>query len=610
MRRINRLLNRISLVGKIVIIFLGCAMIPFILQLVFYISETEKNIQAEMYEKMTDALSNTATRLEASVADVMTLAAKYNNDMRLYQTMDIEYESDIQYLIAYQDNVQQTIKADMPLHLQIDGITFITDNPSIFGGSTVQRVVPFDRETLGETYLDHAIYPISGRDAAYELRVGVRHVPHQRMNVRTVSISRALSFYTLYSDHPKIVNIELNPAHFNSIISGQLGLFSNMLIVDAEQRVLFSANTFNQNSDFDRFDRANLEKGAVALEVPLDQLPMTLLGIYDSTMIADQFTKSIAGVGLITLIGIAIAAFFVLVIGNNLSGRTRAIVRKSEQIAQGNFTAATADLGEPGGDEIAQIEKSIHQMSLQLTAYIDREYTAKLTQSRLEQETTQAKLMALQSQVNPHFLFNALESIRLNAIDKDKSETVQMIKRMSKMFRYLVDWDEDIIRLEKELSFLNEFLSIQKYRFGDEFTYEITVAEAAKACLMPKLILQPLVENACVHGVEATSNAKRIQIDVQAGEGRIRMRVEDNGGGLSPEKLAQARAVLQGGPRIGHSVGLYNVYQRLLLHYKNDFTFTIDSWQGLGTVCMVTIPLRYEGDSVKEEGSHVLRDDH
>jgi two-component system sensor histidine kinase YesM len=374
--------------------------------------------------------------------------------------------------------------------------------------------------------------------------------------------------------------------------------------------VLFSANTFNQNSDFDRFDRADLDKGLVALEVPLGQLPLTLLGIYDSTMIADQFTKSITGVGMITLIGIAIAAFFVFVIGTNLSGRTRAIVRKSEQIAQGNFTDAMADLDDEGADEIAQIEKGIHQMSLQLAAYIDREYKAKLTQSRLEQETTQARLLALQSQVNPHFLFNALESIRLNAIDKDKSETVQMIKRMSNMFRYLVDWDEDIIRLEKELRFLGEFLSIQKYRFGDEFTYEITVAEAAKACLMPKLILQPLVENACVHGVEATSNAKRILIDVQAGEGRIRMRVEDNGGGLSPEKLAQARAVLQGAPRTGHSVGLYNVYQRLLLHYRNDFTFTIDSEPGMGTICVVTIPLRYEGDTPREEGLYVLRDDH
>lgn len=98
-------------------------------------------------------------------------------------------------------------------------------------------------------------------------------------------------------------------------------------------------------------------------------------------------------------------------------------------------------------------------------------------------------------------MFNALESIRLKACVKGEIETAQMIKYMAKMFRNLIEWDDNIITVREEIAFLDEFLHIQEYRFEDEFSYEIHVQEEAYECKIPKMILQPLVENACVHGI-------------------------------------------------------------------------------------------------------------
>lgn len=166
-----------------------------------------------------------------------------------------------------------------------------------------------------------------------------------------------------------------------------------------------------------------------------------------------------------------------------------------------------------------------------------------------------------------------------------------MIKHMARMFRYLVDWQGDIVPLHQELKFLDEYLIIQKYRFGSEFQYSIDLDEAARECLLPKLILQPLVENACVHGVEATSNQKHVKVEVRAEGERLIMQVSDNGCGMTAERLEKVMAQLRSGEQT-ESVGLSNVYQRLLLYYQQDFRFDISSTPGQGTVCMVDIPVQ------------------
>lgn len=594
MKTIDRFLNRIPLIHKILVILVVCVIIPFSFQMYLYFSETEKNIQVEIYQKMDDVLTETANKIEASILDTLNVVAKYGYDIRLYQCMDRIYANDIDYLVEYQENVQQFVSSDLPLHLQLDSISFYTDNPTIFNGFLVQQVLPYDSDQLGGPILEQAIYSIKGQNSLVDFRVGLRTQRPEKASRRTVAVLRELSYYPQYQTYTKAMKVELNTTYYNTLLS-KTALFDNLLLVDPGGRVLFCANTYSQSGEFDCFDEGKIEKNVIVLKREINGLPMTLYGYYGTNMITDQFIKSIPSTVMMLLSSIVLSALLILLIGQNLSRRTRAIIEKSKQIAKGDFVADNvAQILSAGDDEIAQIEKGINIMSMQLKDYIEREYAAKLIQSRLEQENTQAKLMALQSQVNPHFMFNALESIRLNALESDKRETVRMIKHMSKMFRYLVDWDGDIIRLQRELDFLDEYLSIQKYRFGDDFSYSIHVDEAAKACLVPKLILQPLVENACLHGVEATSNDKDIRIDVQIEAGTVHLKVEDNGGGITPERLAQFREMLCGGTQAVHSVGLYNVYQRLKLYYTKAFAFEIDSVVGRGTICTVTVPLRYE----------------
>ena len=264
-------------------------------------------------------------------------------------------------------------------------------------------------------------------------------------------------------------------------------------------------------------------------------------------------------------------------------------MRQSSEIAKGNFVvSSTAHLSK---DEIGLVEQSMDRLSLKLQDFIEREYKSELYQAQLESETINARLHALQSQVNPHFLFNALESVRLKAQAKNETETATIIKYMSKMFRYIIDWSEEVVPLSEDIRFLQEFLAIQEYRFGDEFCYDLNVEPQALTVKLPKMLIQPLVENACIHGAESASGIRRVWIDIKMETLSLVIKIRDNGKGIAEDKLESIRALIRQGEDQGRHLGLNNVYQRLKLYYGDNFSFTIQSQPGQGTLCTVRIPL-------------------
>ena len=312
---------------------------------------------------------------------------------------------------------------------------------------------------------------------------------------------------------------------------------------------------------------------------------------YDMSSILKEFQTSRIQSFFLATASILFALGCVYLVAGNISRRLNRLVTQADEIAHGNFIKKAES--STAQDEFGVLEKSMDRMSAQLEDLIEREYKAQVQQAQLERETNQARFLALQSQVNPHFMFNALESIRLKARVKGEIETAQMIKYMAKMFRNLIEWDDNIITVREEIAFLDEFLHIQEYRFEDEFSYEIHVQEEAYECKIPKMILQPLVENACVHGLEAIEDKRLVGICVTADftKNMLYLQVEDNGGGMTAEKLEALKVSFQENDEKGKSVGLKNVYRRLSLYYGDRMTFDIESVVGKGTICRICIPL-------------------
>lgn len=146
-----------------------------------------------------------------------------------------------------------------------------------------------------------------------------------------------------------------------------------------------------------------------------------------------------------------------------------------------------------------------NRMVRRVNSLIQTIYIAKMKEQEMLVARQNAELLALHSQINPHFLFNALESIRMHSILKNEYETAEMVERLALLQRQYLEWGNDFVKIKVEMEFVEAYLDLQKYRFGDRLNYELDIDENCENCRIPKLTVVTFVENACVHGIESKS---------------------------------------------------------------------------------------------------------
>ena len=214
----------------------------------------------------------------------------------------------------------------------------------------------------------------------------------------------------------------------------------------------------------------------------------------------------------------------------------------------------------------------------------------------------QAQFLAMQNQINPHFLYNTLEGIRGEALSEGNESIAKMTEALSQFFRYTISNLENLVTLDDELSNVRNYYSIQRYRFGDRIELEIIFEDGAdREILMqakvPKLILQPIVENAIIHGVEGIPGTGKVVILCQYTGKRLILTVSDNGVGMSPERLRELNDSISNiydrFERERGDVGgiaLSNVNNRIKLLFGEDYGINILSVKGAGTDVEITLP--------------------
>ena len=613
LRKIDSFFNGMVFIQKCFILFFFGAFLPLVVQNVVYYWQTERNIQEEMLQKANEGMDDKADRVESALSEVLFFARSYGRNEMLYESLDHEYSGDLEVLIQYQEKLREFFVSNLVATGQISGINIYTENMTMFDNYYVKTMEEVDVESLGENLSYLNLEPLAGEEGAW-LRIAQEdgRVTKAQGN-RSISILHRMDYYRQYAKYKKMVRLDVDREYLKSILK-ESNLFDNMFLVDSKGRVIAAASDYSDRGVPEVFDNSLAEgkKNLLLLKRTVGGFPLVLYGIYNSEPIAGEFAQGRQLTTGVSILCLLFALLCVYLISNNINQRLRRLAAQSEEIARGNFIQVQTPDG--GKDEISVLQQSINQMGKQLKELIEKEYRAEIRRMELEKETDQAKLLALQAQVNPHFMFNALESIRLRALAKGERETAGVIKYMAKMFRHILDWKDNVITLREEISFLDEFLYIQNYRFEDEFSYEIDISGEAYDCRIPKMILQPLVENACVHGVEAISENRWVKIEAcirhlgQQADGPdgtediLEMRVADNGGGMPEEKQKKLRDMLQKNGDGSQSVGIWNVYRRLVLYYGDHFTFDISSTPGKGTTCTLRIPTGTAGVLGPEEG--------
>lgn len=274
-----------------------------------------------------------------------------------------------------------------------------------------------------------------------------------------------------------------------------------------------------------------------------------------------------------------------------MTGPVYDMMEQMSKIETGNFDFR---LEVNSRDEIGVLAQRFNRMSGELKRYINKSYVAQVKQK-------EAELTALKSQIYPHFLYNTLEIIRMTALERQDETVAQMIEALAQQIRYLMGPMDDVVPLEKEVQIIRQYIRLLNFRIHGKVTLNAVPGKESQI-LVPKLILQPVVENAYVHGIKPKNQTGSIQIEVSGQERGFEISVLDNGVGIAPEELADIEKLLAGeemGSKTGYdwqSVGLKNVHDRIRHLYGEEYGLHITSTVGIGTMVSILIP-KIEKDS-------------
>ncbi len=291
-------------------------------------------------------------------------------------------------------------------------------------------------------------------------------------------------------------------------------------------------------------------------------------------------------VGLVISIGLIL--FFSILFEN----RIQKLFQQMHRVATGEYEKV-----EPleGTDEVGLIFGELEQMMKEIQVLTEQVVQEQVQKERLHTRQKEVEFKMLADQINPHFIYNTLETIRMKAKMNRQPEIEELVKMLAKIMRRNIQAGPQMVTLSSELELTENYLVIQKYRFGDRIISSMTVDERVDLdCMVLPLIMQPFVENAFVHGLEFVDGRGVLGIHIMQEEEEIHIMIEDNGVGIDNESLAKIQKDLrEGASTDSRHVGINNVNQRIRIKYGSEYGVAMDSQVGKGTRIMLCFPVNY-----------------
>lgn len=286
------------------------------------------------------------------------------------------------------------------------------------------------------------------------------------------------------------------------------------------------------------------------------------------------------------LLGIAVLAVLIRVLNQKLAD----FKKNMNSVAEGDFTKHIEVKGE---DDISQLADTMNYMTNRIRELLDELVEKERVKKDTEIQMMEYKYRSLETQIRPHFIYNALETINALAKMRGDMEISEIVQRISRYFRGItVNTTRQFITCQQEFDMLRDYTEVYRFIHGDKLKVTFSAKEAARGALVPTMIIQPIVENALQHGVRSQNEASEIIVHAYVTDDRLNITVKDTGYGLSPQmeqklQTGQVEGTKQGG------IGVGNVRQRLRLIYGDNASFTIGNRPEGGVVVKVSIPLTY-----------------
>ena len=572
------LLGRLKLSKKFLLMYIFGVILPLVITDAFLLRsvyETEVRNQYYYRENAIDAYSN---YFENLLKNDSAMASAFDLNKTLNSFINTAYEDPYNYYGAYTTTIENSFFTTLADYNR-DRIVIYSNNRTMLNGNYFHPLSEAEDEVWYRQYME------SGAKEAFYAYYDYEPVMRSFDQKRFIYVRRMTNKITAID---KLVTIE----HKNWRISEELSEIHAecAMVVCCGEYVIYS-NKY-PNIDFQTLQDKTAKSSYVTVkEFPMYGNTLSIYAFTENLTLKTVLSNNLPVTFLLIIITLIIPILFMKLLERSITERI-GILGKA-------FGEGDNDIFQPikeikGSDEISALMHNYNRIvgiNNELTNTI---YKDKLREQENDIARKNAELLALQSQINPHFLFNALESIRMHSILKGENETAEMVQRLAVMERQNVEWHEDAVTIEEEEGFIDAYLQLQSYRFGERISFNIDIAEECKHILIPKLTLVTFVENACVHGIESKSAQGWIFVRVYMKDNNLVIEVEDTGDGMDEADVnllqTNMNEVTIDTIKKAKHVGILNACLRIKMMFKDQAKFAIESEKGIGMSVIITIP--------------------
>lgn len=574
-------LDNISVGKKLLMIYIFCVLIPILsINLILY-SSTTKWVSMQEMNRVNLYMARTKASVTKAIEDSVAVAITLSSDSTLNGMMDKEYVDYLDYLADYRVYLENALSKFFQLHSHIQDITLYTDNKTIAVGGNY-------------AHIDDSIMSTDWYDKILKHGRSVLIYPSIDSNgKRQFSLIKILNNLKFRDQYLKILKIDLRIDFFKNIVADDTIQGDLFLVNEKNDIVLSTKNDAHVRGEraFTKFETVDIDSNSVVSTVSLSNISYLsgwrLVGVFPAKSIFVELRRSRNYVIFLALLSLVLATTIVYFISRSLSTRLKALTKHMKKARKQNFEIIEQGIG---NDELGELIVEFNMMATKIKELIQDVYQAEIHNKNLELERKQAELNALESQINPHFLYNTLNIIRMKSLLKNETETAEIIKCVAKTFRRIITWGNDLITIEEEMEFIREYLKIQKYRFENKVDYRINVQPGCLSYKIPKMSIQTFIENASIYGVENIKDVGIIALDISKDGQYLCCVVEDNGEGINEEQLKKILNELENDSGSGKSIGIRNVYKRLSSYYGNKFFFNMENCKDGGLKVTIKIP--------------------
>ena len=494
----------------------------------------------------------------------------------------LEYASAIEHFIS---TIEMTID-------NVDSVQIYKDNHVFY--STLKKSVYDVSNVTNEDWYKQTIEQ-KGRIVLFGT-----HTPFNRVNSNDSVISIARVINKNGTRQPLgVLLIDIRLDSLRSILNLSESSKRNFVILDPTSRVIYASdsNQVHSNQTFKpaiQLQLDDLQKEFGSFYAPVDGIysffnfvtstysgwtVIQYIEEQEMTRHAEMLRKVILS---LAFCSIGTAMLFMVILYVRVTKPIIFLSKQVKRIGQGQFDA---NLTSKRQDEFGILYKGISKMVTDLQAYIERT-------SILKAQQQLAHYRALKSQINPHFLANALESIQMKAVINEQRDIAEMIGVLGQLFRINIQSGKETVTLEEELTHIRLYIQVQQIRFGDKIQYIENLAPTSETMQMLHFSLQPLVENGIVHGLERKYGAGVLEVSSILSGKDLLIRVQDNGVGIEKEQLLhlQNRLAEYSDTLLEEHIGLKNVHDQIRYYFGEPYGIEIDSKVGAGTTVTIRIP--------------------